>query len=560
MGTEKHPVDESLLARWIPLYGEMAAFARSDEAPEELKNLYMEFEQSGSATLNRVFGASGMDLAQLPDVDSSMLTEPGFVTKLGGVRILNLQEHLGDGKERKYRFYRYAADDQFLRIWPVVKDLFRHNDETIQFDDPNRLQAYARDRVNREGFFREKFELYVRADASVTADDLYSKGDTEYRNGNYTQALPWLTAAADRGSSSAQRRMGNIYLSDDKGISPDTAKAVMYYERAARQGDKLSQSHLADLLYEGYWTNEAGVKSFYRDPRQAINWWMKASDKGLLQADHALAKAFLQGRGIQRDLHRARRHAVRWASLSDPDRKYGKQRLAELIDYEIQRQVQGIPVSEIKCSDFNSWVVPDEELHLSGGLKGLWEQIRYPDLARRADIEGTVQVRLHIGPTGKVTSARVSQGVWAQLDQEALRVARTAEFTPPPTLYGIPICLKNHFIPIKFDLSTASQKTVQDVNPASTVREAIQSVKASSRPSLIDQRTKVLILRNNGRESVRFRLVCASTQGRRKSFTISLGPNGSTELGFLQGWEGNFTSGDSCVAYDGETSVWRVRF
>lgn len=563
MGTEKLPVDAALLGRWIPAYGEMEEVKKSGKAPEELKNLYVEFDQTGPTTLNRVYGALEMDLTQLPDIDAPMLTATGFVTAVGGVRILNLREQPIDGEEKNYRFFRYAADDQFLQMWPVAKGLFRRNDETIEFDDPDQLHAFARERVNREGFFDEEFELYVRAGASVTADDLYSRGNREYSNGNYTEALPWLTAAADRESSLAQRLMGHINLSADKGVSPDTAKAVMYYERAAAQGDKWAQHNLADLLYEGYWTDEDGVKSFYRDPRQAVDWWMKASEKGLYQADYELAIAFLQSKGIQRDLHRARRYAVRYEA-SDSDREYGRDRLAKLIDYEIQRQAQNVPISEIECQNFNMhpfvhFVTPYDDI-LTGGLQNLWQQIRYPDLAERVGIDGRVDVTAKVDPAGTVVEAEVTRGVFHQLNEEALRIARTARFTPS-MYYGIPVC-RMITIPIKFDLPTAAPKAdaVRDVNATSTAREAIQSVKATSRPSLLDQSTEVLILRNPSRESVRFRLVCTSPQGREKSFTVSLDPYGSEELGFLQGWEGNFKPGDVCTAFDGETSVWRVTF
>jgi TPR repeat protein len=577
MGTEKLPVDEELLGRWIPVYGEMAEAMKSGKAPGDL---YVEFDQRGPTTLNRIYGALETDLTQLPEVGPSMLTEPGFVTDVGRVHILNVRVLLRiDGEDKKvYRFYRYAVNDQFLQMWPVAEDLFQADGTLAEFDDPSQLHAYARGRVNREGFFYEEFELFVRADASVTATDMFLRGERAYEDENYTEALPWFTAAADRGSSLAQRRIGDIYISADKGVSPDTAKAVMYYERAARQGDKWAQNDLADLLYDGYWTDENGVKSFHRDPRQAVDWWMKASEKGWYSADLELVKAFVQGKGIQRDLHRARRHAVRWASLSDPDRKYGRQWLAKLIDYEIQRQAQGVSLSEIECSDINTRQVVDGSPRLVGELRELWKQVRYPDVARQAGVEAIVSTNLHIGPTGKVMKARaigiryaplkhdrdveaeVLEAIRDQMEREAIRVAQMAHFTPP-TQYGLPVCVILS-IPIKFDLSTAARKAApaQDVSAASTVLEAIQSIKATSRPSLVDQSTKVLILRNPSRESVRFRLVCVSPQGRRKSFTVSLDPYGSTELGFMQGWEGNFTSGDVCTAFDGETSVWRVTF
>ena len=54
----------------------------------------------------------------------------------------------------------------------------------------------------------------------------------------------------------------------------------------------------------------------------------------------------------------------------------------------------------------------------------------YPDAAREANIEGRVRVELTLDATGRVTGARVLQGLGHGLDEAALDAARGARFEP----------------------------------------------------------------------------------------------------------------------------------
>jgi protein TonB len=54
----------------------------------------------------------------------------------------------------------------------------------------------------------------------------------------------------------------------------------------------------------------------------------------------------------------------------------------------------------------------------------------YPEMARRAQIEGTVIVKVLVGPDGLVKDAQVVQGVHPILDKEALIAARKWTFFP----------------------------------------------------------------------------------------------------------------------------------
>lgn len=63
-------------------------------------------------------------------------------------------------------------------------------------------------------------------------------------------------------------------------------------------------------------------------------------------------------------------------------------------------------------------------------LKGDMAEIQYPERARKAGIEGTVTVRFIVNKQGQVENPEIDQGIIPELDQEALRFIKNAEFEP----------------------------------------------------------------------------------------------------------------------------------
>lgn len=87
---------------------------------------------------------------------------------------------------------------------------------------------------------------------------------------------------------------------------------------------------------------------------------------------------------------------------------------------------------------------------LIGGLEGLAARVRYPETARRADMQGTVFVRFVVERDGSIGCADVVGGSWDLLDAEALRVVRESQFTPG-SLRGEPVRVR-YTLPIRFTL------------------------------------------------------------------------------------------------------------
>ncbi|MBT8399820.1 MAG: M56 family metallopeptidase [Rhodothermia bacterium] len=72
----------------------------------------------------------------------------------------------------------------------------------------------------------------------------------------------------------------------------------------------------------------------------------------------------------------------------------------------------------------------DEGPVLIGGLESIIQEIKYPEVAREAGVEGRVVVSFTVDESGSVTSPEIVQSVGSGLDAEAIRVTRTARFRP----------------------------------------------------------------------------------------------------------------------------------
>ena len=105
-----------------------------------------------------------------------------------------------------------------------------------------------------------------------------------------------------------------------------------------------------------------------------------------------------------------------------------------------------IPYSMLKNGDFDKRLIADTKQNnsdeedffvvvekmpeLQGGMAALQAKVEYPQLAKRAGIEGRVTVEFIVNEQGDVENAKVVRGIGGGCDEEALRVVRDAQFTP----------------------------------------------------------------------------------------------------------------------------------
>lgn len=76
------------------------------------------------------------------------------------------------------------------------------------------------------------------------------------------------------------------------------------------------------------------------------------------------------------------------------------------------------------------FVVVEQMPELIGGLGEIQSKINYPEIARKAGVEGRVIVQFVVDESGNVVDPVVVRGIGAGCDQEALRVVRDAKFKP----------------------------------------------------------------------------------------------------------------------------------
>ncbi len=86
------------------------------------------------------------------------------------------------------------------------------------------------------------------------------------------------------------------------------------------------------------------------------------------------------------------------------------------------------PDQEDDEEDF--FVVVENMPELIGGLAGLQKQVRYPEMARKAGIEGRVIIQFIVNEDGNVEDPRVVRGIGGGCDEEAMRAVKKAQFQP----------------------------------------------------------------------------------------------------------------------------------
>ncbi len=76
------------------------------------------------------------------------------------------------------------------------------------------------------------------------------------------------------------------------------------------------------------------------------------------------------------------------------------------------------------------FMVVEQQPELVGGQEALYDEIEYPNFARRSGIEGTVFIQFIVNEDGSVVEPTVLRSPHDLLSEEALRVIRLMTFTP----------------------------------------------------------------------------------------------------------------------------------
>lgn len=100
------------------------------------------------------------------------------------------------------------------------------------------------------------------------------------------------------------------------------------------------------------------------------------------------------------------------------------------IDFEAEIEAPPPPKEE-KIEEEPTYFVAVEEMPSPiGGILGIQKKIVYPEIAKRAGVEGKVYILAFVNEQGIVTKAQVIKGIGAGCDEAALDAVLKTRFTP----------------------------------------------------------------------------------------------------------------------------------
>ena len=119
-----------------------------------------------------------------------------------------------------------------------------------------------------------------------------------------------------------------------------------------------------------------------------------------------------------------------------------------MCDLFLNEQLEENEDKEFVCDKAPEFYVVVEQMPvLIGGLGNLQKQVKYPEMARRAGIEGRVTVQFIVSETGWVTCPKEIRGIGGGCHEAAIKAVKKAKFIPS-SQFGVPI-------PVEYSLPSA---------------------------------------------------------------------------------------------------------
>lgn len=135
-----------------------------------------------------------------------------------------------------------------------------------------------------------------------------------FQRGYYLTALQIATSEAEDGDAAAQTLLGVIY-DTGSGIPQDEQKAAQWYQIAAENGNPQAAYHLGQY----YLLGRGGLE---KDAGRAAENFIRASDAGIFEASYNLGLLYLSGKGVDRDVKKAKELLEQVAVENDADAQY----------------------------------------------------------------------------------------------------------------------------------------------------------------------------------------------------------------------------------------------
>lgn len=98
------------------------------------------------------------------------------------------------------------------------------------------------------------------------------------------------------------------------------------------------------------------------------------------------------------------------------------------------------------------FVVVEKTPEIKGGMKELYKYLKYPEIARKAGIEGRVILEFIVDEKGKVSNIKVLRSVGGGLDEAAIDALKKVKFSPGMQR-GRPVKVR-YTLPVTFKLTS----------------------------------------------------------------------------------------------------------
>lgn len=268
--------------------------------------------------------------------------------------------------------------------------------------------AIAMNLYNR-GMERDVAECYLRA------GEMYEKGEGVKKDG--AKAIGLYTQAAEKGHAEAQWTLGECHRDGRCGLTPDTAAAIAFYEKAAKAGymyELLAMMYDSDALGPGH-------------AADAFRWYTAyPTDRYTAAGRYRLAQLYAQGRGTQPDAEKA---LDILKALDTPE--------AETLHDSLAQNLKKT------AAEF--------EGGQAALMRYLGSHIKYPSVALENGVQGTVLVQFTVKADGSVAGVSVKKSVDPFLDREAVRVVKSLPRFKPAKLGSKPVD-SSFVVPVAFRL------------------------------------------------------------------------------------------------------------
>ncbi len=167
------------------------------------------------------------------------------------------------------------------------------------------LPAYVRAMVEE---LRVSGKLAQDATIKINTDPLFSD---EERAAFTEEMMVHYKAAAEQGVPMAYYKLGELYYADDFGPDQDFEEAYVYYQDAAEEGILDAYYKLGQMHHQG-----EGIPVTLEE---AAYYYMQAAAGGHGKAVEVIARFYLNGTGVTRDLDRAQHWLVMLAESGDEE-------------------------------------------------------------------------------------------------------------------------------------------------------------------------------------------------------------------------------------------------